>query len=663
MRAPALRFARYLPDVVWGEIPITEEEDAILRSDFVLRLKEFRQMGVASTTFHGARHDRFQHSLGVMHAADQMLWIVNVVLDDGSERFLGELDGFDARHRKAVRMAGLLHDLGHPPLSHLVEELFRKYPDLLTVGDSDEGRYAHFLRAVGDGVYSHEGATGYLLNSPGMKEVLRHYFSDDDMAQIAGLVHGRADAEIFQLLNCLIDSDVDADKIDYLLRDAYYCGALPGFSLLQFRGKLKILSSGDPQRIYVEPDAINAVNSLLWARYRTIDELHYERRHRIATQLVIDKLQTALHTCSDQKRINTVGEMHLDPEYSDTRLEEFLKAQGISLSGIRRGVVDYDECATLDFWDFDPIARAALYTIVSQPPSIVQLQELVRKSLKDGSVIVDVRTGKPTKMLLKVYNPAANNPTIFDLSGAAEGMLIDSMTMLKVHLYLPKGKVVDVCYSEIRDAAVTTGMDWSARNCCNGALLGPDLILIIMWAVRGATVQLFDPERPEWIYAQTYLQRFVGQLCQRLGVGCSYDLDELQRDEVDADFARDLTQLVVAGLVERRREPIFYEKKSAGSLVRLTHRPRYDHRITYHGLAYCELLAESDRIRQVERTVSDAIKKLLKKQYKQLSEFMHLERDLRELRVDPDSGRIDEPRERRQEIRACLGDEFCLLVD
>src|SRR6056297_1588609 len=165
-----------IKDSVHDHIDINGVAEALLDTPTVQRLRHISQLGTVQLVYPSANHTRFEHSLGVYHLAD---------------RALDEL-GVEGRQAERVRAAALLHDVGHGPFSHNIEELtYRqtgKYHD-----DVDE-----------------------LLASGAVGETLRDH--DLDPAHIAGLVAG--DGQFGQL----VSGELDVDRMDYLVRDAHHTG-------------------------------------------------------------------------------------------------------------------------------------------------------------------------------------------------------------------------------------------------------------------------------------------------------------------------------------------------------------------------------------------------------------------------------------------------------
>ncbi len=154
----------------------------------VQRLRRIRQLGVAHFTYPGAEHSRFSHSLGVCHLMKRALHHVSV--NDGDERPPSEV------HRSAVMAAALLHDIGHGPFSHVLERDFS--------GDH-ERRTIELIKDESTEV--HRALSRHNRDVPGL---------------VADILMGQKPEVLW--LRALITSQLDVDRMDYLLRDSHFCG-------------------------------------------------------------------------------------------------------------------------------------------------------------------------------------------------------------------------------------------------------------------------------------------------------------------------------------------------------------------------------------------------------------------------------------------------------
>ena len=207
-------------DVVHGVIQIDSHELPVLDSFVFQRLRQIRQTGFAEHSYPGATHNRYTHSLGAMHTATEAFTTI-------FRSFESRYPSSFKRFRALVRLAALLHDVGHGPLSHTTEFAM---PDISALDPTDtSGRKA-----------THEDYTlKIILDSP-LTQVLEKAGETFGFKpiHIAGLIESSitVDESVYletvegqsinfrPILTQLISSELDADRMDYLRRDSYYCG-------------------------------------------------------------------------------------------------------------------------------------------------------------------------------------------------------------------------------------------------------------------------------------------------------------------------------------------------------------------------------------------------------------------------------------------------------
>ena len=216
------------------------------------RLRRIKQLGLALYTYQGAEHSRFTHSLGVLH-------LITRVLDRLGEKYrIAEAD------RAAARAAALLHDVGHGSFSHVMEKVLGFHHEAWTV------------RAV----LSEETEIGRVLRS----------YSQELPERVASIIEGR-----FQpaALAQLVSSQLDVDRMDYLLRDSLMTGAKYGIYDLEWViNALQIDEEHD--RIYVAARGLYAVEEYLQARYYMFRQVYFHRTLRSAEAVLRSVLRRAL---------------------------------------------------------------------------------------------------------------------------------------------------------------------------------------------------------------------------------------------------------------------------------------------------------------------------------------------------------------------------------
>jgi len=212
-------------DPIHGSVPVSESELAVLDHPFVQRLRMIRQLGFSYLPFPGATHSRYAHSVGAMHLAGR-------AFDACFRDHPFSAPAVRHRYRTLVRMAALLHDLGHAPFSHSTEFAM---PPLRALGIDlyDSARVAARL----DERATHEDYTVAILMRSGLGDVLRerHLFGPEHIAAMVS-ADVRVDGDLFRdehmdykiVLSQLVSSQLDVDRLDYLVRDSYYTGARYG---------------------------------------------------------------------------------------------------------------------------------------------------------------------------------------------------------------------------------------------------------------------------------------------------------------------------------------------------------------------------------------------------------------------------------------------------
>jgi len=207
-------------DVIHGVILIEPHELPVLESFLFQRLRQIRQTGFAEHSYPGATHNRFIHSVGALHTATESFESIF----DGLKRRFPETW---KRYRAVVRLAALLHDVGHGPLSHTTEFAM---PEVSKLDSTKNSRRKA----------THEDYTlKIILDSP-LTPVLEkagksHGFSPTHIASLIdseitvddGFFHETFDGELIDfkpVLHQLISSELDADRMDYLRRDSFYSG-------------------------------------------------------------------------------------------------------------------------------------------------------------------------------------------------------------------------------------------------------------------------------------------------------------------------------------------------------------------------------------------------------------------------------------------------------
>jgi HD superfamily phosphohydrolase len=233
-------------DPLWNNIRVDRDALAVLDTPAVQRLRYVRQLGYAYLVYPGATHTRFEHALGTYHLARRAL----AALD---ERGVAELVTPD--ERIGVRLAALLHDVGHYPFSHALEEA---------------------------GLPHHEQLAERHLRSRELSELLEEVAGSEAVETILALIEGRSTGA----LAGLISGSLDLDKIEYLTRDAWMCGVPYGsVDVDRLIASLTLVEDAATgrQTIGVLEKGLSALESLLFAKYQMFRNVYWHHAVRAAT--------------------------------------------------------------------------------------------------------------------------------------------------------------------------------------------------------------------------------------------------------------------------------------------------------------------------------------------------------------------------------------------
>lgn len=213
-----------IKDPIHGSIALSDVEEAILETREFQRLRQIKQLGFAEYSFPGASHTRFLHSLGVMHLAGR-------AFDSIFSTFKFSSDAARSRLRRAVRLGALLHDIGHGPLSHTTEDV------MPLVGELDIKAYAHRERGYAIDPHrkaTHEDYSIKMVTDSAVSKCLDRMSKDLSGLHVACLIDRGVkapddffidqDFDFRPILSQVVSSEMDVDRMDYLQRDAYFCG-------------------------------------------------------------------------------------------------------------------------------------------------------------------------------------------------------------------------------------------------------------------------------------------------------------------------------------------------------------------------------------------------------------------------------------------------------
>ncbi|MGP7817000.1 HD domain-containing protein [Niallia sp. 01092] len=268
---PVHRYIHVRDRVVWDLIGTKEFQ----------RLRRIKQLGTTYLTFHGAEHSRFNHSLGVYEIVRR---IVDDVFKDRKE--------WNNNQRLLSLCAALLHDLGHGPFSHSFEKVF----------DLDHEQFTQEI----------------ILGNTEVNQVLTRV--EKDFPKKVAEVIGKTSKE--KLVVSLISSQIDADRMDYLLRDAYFTGV--SYGNFDMERILRVMRPREDQAV-IKQSGMHAVEDYIMSRYQMYWQVYFHPVTRSAEVILTKILHRAKHLHSQLYSFKHHPTHFYSLFEEKTTLEDYLK--------------------------------------------------------------------------------------------------------------------------------------------------------------------------------------------------------------------------------------------------------------------------------------------------------------------------------------------------
>ncbi|MEQ6376855.1 HD domain-containing protein [Bacillaceae bacterium S4-13-58] len=267
---PVHRYIHVNDQVIWDLIGTPEFQ----------RLRRVRQLGTSYLTFHGAEHSRFNHSLGVYE-------IVRRILDNFEHR-----PNWDQRERLLCLAAALLHDLGHGPFSHSFEKVFKL-------------DHENFTKAV-------------ILGDTKVNGVLSRV-EPDFPQKVADVINKTYDNK---LVVSLISSQIDADRMDYLQRDAYFTGVSYGH--FDMERILRVMRPMEDQ-VVIKQSGMHAVEDYIMSRYQMYWQIYFHPVTRSA-EVILSKILHRAKALYDEGYTFKLAPIHFESFFKGkVDLQAYLK--------------------------------------------------------------------------------------------------------------------------------------------------------------------------------------------------------------------------------------------------------------------------------------------------------------------------------------------------
>ena len=367
-RAPATGFPieTTVRDALYDRIPLGRADIALIGTPAFVRLERIQQLGFVSRVWPGARHTRFEHSLGVMHLTRLA---IDHIRSSTEGRWLTDVDA-----RVAVA-AALLHDVGHYPFSHAIEEL-------------------------GSPILPHERAGRGIVEGHEIAPILEEDWGVDPR-RVGALVdpQGADLSPADRLLRGVLSGALDMDKLDYLPRDARACnvpyGGVDTARLIDALTIAKIEGPGveETLRIAIGEKGVSPLHSLINARQEMFDNVYWHHTNRACMVMLLRATQEALIAGAlrpdellGHDDDSLLARLNSDGMPAATRsLAGALRDRHIHKRAVEIGSRAFELYARLGNLFFDPQARRDVEIRLS-----VALAEEIGEAVPTEAVLIDI---------------------------------------------------------------------------------------------------------------------------------------------------------------------------------------------------------------------------------------------------------------------------------
>lgn len=355
------------------DVPLTPRVQRLVDTSAFRRLAKIPQLGLVNLVYPGANHTRFEHSLGVYHTA--LLFLQRLQHDPRFTQIV------DLRAAQLFLVAALLHDVGHWPFCHPIEDL--------QLTDMPQ----------------HEVLVRERLVESELQDLLATDWGITS-SEISDLLAGNATSSSAKLLSSMLSGPIDVDKMDYLVRDSLHAGVPYGrnFDRQRLIGSLCVNESGDA--LAITEKGRTAAEMMVFARYIMFSEVYWHHAVRAATVM----FQRAFHDLAPTLQLDEL--FRLEPH-------EFLgvlrETAGASPAGeLLRRLFGEQRCLHKRWYQFSRLEHPVRYSrLARQPfPELVQdaqrlaraLAELLAEEFPEYHLLIDAPpVGAEVEFLVDVY--------------------------------------------------------------------------------------------------------------------------------------------------------------------------------------------------------------------------------------------------------------------
>jgi len=416
---------RVIRDEIHRDILVPSSHAKIIDTREFQRLRSIQQLSTCEYVFPAATHNRFSHSLGAYYLARQLTFSLNEVQPNTISNEDAEL----------VHLAALLHDIGHPPYSHLLEtpEVFATY-------------------------HSHEHWGRLLLESEATEigAALREVIGEQRLNRLFALMDGLNECdgkEIPPFMKEIVSSQLDVDRMDYLVRDQANTGAqIGGFDIARVFRALRV---GDNGHFYVKNWGLPAIEAYLVTRYHMYNQVYFHKVNMLTQNYLVRMLSRA-------RILALNGQLKIDGRLRNMLLNDQLTAveySELNDSHVKVALPDWaaHDDEILSLYAEKLLSRKNFHKSIRIDTLTIEMVEIIKQRLED---LVQSKGYDPSIHVLyariskRGYMPYEQGIILEDGRDAA-----DHSSMIR-SLSQPNERALIFVPEDIRDEIEITVRDW-----------------------------------------------------------------------------------------------------------------------------------------------------------------------------------------------------------
>ncbi len=325
-----VRAPKVIHDTILGSNLFKPHEIAVLDLPIIQRLRRIKQVDLVPLVFPSGNHNRFEHTLGVTVIAEQLASAVYRRIDEGKKEGIKKYKKIKFERDYVldnVRMAAIMHDCGHGPFSHMSEQVYCQFEDIIEAKRNNK---------ILSGASPHEILSYLIVTSDAFKEffynkIAKKYEINIDLDLVGEMIVGFVNSGDRAFLIEMINGAFDADKIDYIQRDSHFTGIKMVLDTHRLFHTVDIISDDtDKIRLSVDLSGVATLEQIIFNKMMLFSTVYHHHKVRAAESLfksVFEEVKTNNIKLYDMEFSSSADFLYLTDEdiFSLARNNQFLQ--------------------------------------------------------------------------------------------------------------------------------------------------------------------------------------------------------------------------------------------------------------------------------------------------------------------------------------------------